>query len=253
MTSYFVAGGTLPIDVSSYVQRQADLDLFDALQAGEYCYVLDTRQVGKSSLIVRVAHRLSEHGCRVAMLDLSVMCEARSTEQWYFTLLMALARDVDLEDEAEEYWLKYRTVDSIQRWMLAIQEILLPTLKSPLVVFIDEIESVRKMELATDGFFTSIRALHNLRATQPALKSLCFCLVGVATPADLIRDRRTTPFNIGRRIVLRDFTLSEMKTLAPGLYGDAAQQEAQIRRIAYWTNGHPYLTQRLCLTASVTT
>lgn len=49
----YVTGGTLPQDAPSYVTRSADTDLRDSLLAGEYCYVLNSRQMGKSSLCVR--------------------------------------------------------------------------------------------------------------------------------------------------------------------------------------------------------
>ena len=52
---FFVTGGTLQVDAASYVTRQADTDLFAALLAGEYCYVLNSRQMGKSSLMVRIS------------------------------------------------------------------------------------------------------------------------------------------------------------------------------------------------------
>ena len=55
---FYVTGGTLPPDASSYVERQADRDLLASLRAGEYCYVLNTRQMGKSSLMIRTASRL---------------------------------------------------------------------------------------------------------------------------------------------------------------------------------------------------
>src|SRR5262249_57688744 len=61
-----------------------------------------------------------------------------------------------------------------------------------------------------------------------------------------IRDTRTTPFNIGRRIDLRDFTPEEASLLARGLRRDEKTNAALLKRILYWTGGHPYLTQRLC-------
>ena len=85
------------------------------------------------------------------------------------------------------------------------------------------------------------------RGTEDAdLERLTFCLLGVATPSDLIRDTRTTPFNIGRRVELHDFTDAEAAPLAQGLRRDKTASARLLKRILYWTGGHPYLTQRLC-------
>ena len=80
-SGYFVAGGTLRPDVPSYVERPTDDELLEAALAGEYCYVLTPRQMGKSSLMVRTAQRLREYGIATAIIDLTRIGSQTSAEQ----------------------------------------------------------------------------------------------------------------------------------------------------------------------------
>lgn len=245
-STYYFTGGTLPGNVPSYVERSADGDLFDSLMAGEFCYVLDTRQVGKSSLMVRTAARLRENSCRTVILDISSLGENLTLDQWYYGLLNSLAIQLDCEDEIESFWMKNTELGTAQRCFLAIRSVILTGLHVPLIVFVDEIDAVRKLAFTTDEFFALIRESHNRRAYDLDALRLTFCLMGVATPSDLIQDVRTTPFNIGRRIELADFTLAEMEPLYDGLIGSDKDRLTQMKRIHYWTAGHPYLSQKLC-------
>src|SRR5690242_1174761 len=93
---FFVAGGTLRPDACSYVERQADADLYQALRGGEFCYVLTPRQVGKSSLMVRTAARLRRDGLRVLVLDLTAVGQNLTPEQWYRGLLSQVGLRLDL-------------------------------------------------------------------------------------------------------------------------------------------------------------
>src|SRR5690349_4863092 len=101
-SSFYVTGGTLQRDAPSYVERQADRDLFEGLSRGEFCYVLTSRQMGKSSLMVHTAARLREAGVAIAVLDLTAIGQNLSVEQWYDGLLRRVGRPLDLEDELEE-------------------------------------------------------------------------------------------------------------------------------------------------------
>ena len=106
----------------------------------------------------------------------------------------------------------------------------IPHHASRLVIFIDEIDSVRSLPFSTDEFFAAIRECYNRAQRGSGVQRLTFCLLGVATPSDLIQDTRTTPFNIGRRIELTDFTEAEAAPLAMGLlnHGDTeTRREAE--------------------------
>ena len=246
---FYVTGGTLSRDALCYVTRQADHELYDCLCKVSLAYVLTARQMGKSSLMVRTASRLRDEGAGVVVLDLTAIGQNLSAEQWYGGLLTQMAQQLGIEDELEEFWDSHAGLGPLQRWMQAVRRVVLPRYPGHVLIFIDEIDAVRSLPFSTDEFFAGIREFFNHRTEDPELERLSFCLLGVAAPSDLIRDTRMTPFNIGQRIELYDFTKSEARGLAFGLGGE--QDDALLLgRVLYWTGGHPYLTQRLCQAAA---
>lgn len=245
-TERFHTSGTLRHDAASYVERQADRDLLTGLASGEFCYVLTSRQMGKSSLMVRTAWQLRNQGARVVTLDLTALGYNLTVDQWYDGLLSRLGWQTQLEDELEDFWSENTKLSPMQRFFAAIRRVVLEQFPEPLVVFIDELDMLRSLPFRTDEFLAAIREGYNQRSVDPAFDRLTFCLLGVATPSELIEDAQMTPFNIGQRIELEDFTDAETSRLARGLGRSPEAAADLIERIYHWTGGHPYLTQKFC-------
>lgn len=244
---FFVTGGTLAPDASSYVRRSADAELFAGLLQGELCYVLDTRQMGKSSLMVRVAALLKAQEIRTVLLDLTALGQNVTVEQWYLGLLVHLGEQTGLHYELLACWQEHRELGALQRFLRGLRVVLEKRPEERFVLFFDEVDAVRSLPFSTDELFAAIRECYNRRTHDPLFARLNFCLLGVAAPTDLIRDTRSTPFNIGVRIVLTDFTFNEAGPLGNGLPGGSPFHVLRLlKRILHWTGGHPYMTQHLC-------
>jgi len=243
-TYRYIVGGTLFSNANSYIMRQADHDLYEALTARKFCYVLNSRQTGKSSLRVRMESRLAEIGTSCAVLDFSVRDTQSQSEQWYADTFDELVNQFDL-GVSLAWWTERKALSPVKRLSNFIEEVLLVRIPGNIVIFIDEIDSVLSLQFRVDDFFALIRAFCNDRADHPEYNRLTFALFGVATPSDLIQDKEFTPFNIGQAIQLKGFQFEEAEPLAKGLIG-IGDSEAVLKQVLKWTNGQPFLTQRLC-------
>ncbi|MFN5564513.1 MAG: AAA-like domain-containing protein [Pseudanabaena sp.] len=247
MTFNYQVGGSLPADAPSYVERQCDRDYYELLKERKYCYVFNCRQMGKSSLRVRVTHKLQAEGTVCATIDPQKIGVEVTCEQWYASAIRSLVGDLDLKSKFDlRSWIRERELLSpVQRFAEFIETVVLQEIDAPIVIFVEEIDRLLSLKFGMDDFFGLVRSFFEDRPTKPDYNRLTFSFLGVATPTDLIQSHSTSAFNIGYAVEMAGFTLTEALPLMQGLASKVANPQDYLAEAVKWTGGQPFLIQRL--------
>lgn len=247
--SYLIAGGSVPIENQSYVERRADRELYERVRAKEYCFVFNSRQMGKSSLLVRTIQKLRQDSVLCAIINPQARGTSLSEDKWYAGTIKRLIEDLHLTDRVDfsKWWkeLDAQSISAVERFYELIDNIILDYIDQDVVIFVEEVDHLLSLKFDTDGFFALIRLLHEQRSNKPKYRRLTFVFVGVATPYDLIRGHQYSSFNIGYAVELNGFLLEEAKPLMAGLIGQVSDPAGVLKEVLDWTGGQPFLTQRL--------
>lgn len=241
--------GTMDLESQFYVARAGDAIALDTIRRqGVTITIKGPRQMGKSSLLIRTMAAAAAAGKRVAFLDFQLFDKTALTDgdRFFRQFCAWLTDELELADRVEEFW--SLPLGNSQRCTRYMQRYLLKELGSPLVLAMDEVESVFDTDFRSD-FFSMLRSWHNNRATAPIWKQLDLALVTSTEPYQLIENLNQSPFNVGQVIELTDFPIEQVAELNER-HGRPLTPP-QVEQLMALLAGHPYLVRRaLYLVAS---
>lgn len=238
-------GGAVPLDSPFYIVREADRELASALaRQDSIVLVKGARQMGKTSLLARGMQQARAAGARVALTDLQKLTSGQmaSADTLFRTLVEMMIEQMELDLSIETVWNERRG------WNVNFERFLrrevLGKEGGPVVWGLDEADRLFGHPFGNE-VFGLFRSWHNERSLDPAGPwSRLTLAIAYATEAHLfITDLNQSPFNVGTRLALRDFSPAEVAELNRR-YGEPLQSETEVARFFGLVGGQPYLVRR---------
>ena len=234
--------GAVPLDSKFYVERDTDEDFLQAIkQRDSIVLVKGARQMGKTSLLARGLQQARMAGAAVALTDFQKLNAANleSIENFFLALSEMIYDQLDVDTEPEDAWSPRRGASiNFERY---IRRVVLKQIGGPLVWAMDEVDRLLTCPFGSE-VFGLFRSWHNERSLDPASpwEHLTLAIVYATEPHLFITDPNQSPFNVGTKLELRDFTVEQTADLNER-YGSALQNATEVSRYYELVRGHPYL------------
>ena len=238
-------GGAVPLDSNFYIVRPTDQEFREAIaRKDSIVLVKGARQMGKTSLLARGLQQAREQGARVVLTDFQTLNNAHleSVENLYLTLADIMADQLDLDVLPADIWNSDRGPNmNLERYL---RREVLGTIAEPIVWGMDEVDRLFSCPFGSE-VFGLFRSWHNRRSLDPTGPwSRLTLAIAYATEAHLfITDINQSPFNVGTRLTLDDFTLEQVAELNRR-YGMPLHNLDEVTRFHRLVGGQPYLTRR---------
>ncbi len=238
-------GGAVPLDSKFYIVRPTDDDFYAALDRNDSIILIKgARQMGKTSLMARGLQEARAAGAKVVLTDFQKLnaSHLESVDKLFLTLSQAFADQLDLDVVPEDVWNSRRGPSmNFERFL---RREILGKLQERVVWGMDEADRLFSFSFASE-VFGLFRSWHNERSLSPdgPWQKLTLSITYATEAHMFIADMNQSPFNVGTRLVLADFTPEQVFELNQR-YGAPLKNSNELNAFYDLLSGQPYLTRR---------
>lgn len=231
--------GVIGLPSQFYIERDVDdVVRAEVLKRGRTVSIKGGRQTGKSSLLARANFHAKNNGYSVVYVTFDMIDEnyANTLDTMLHYLADVIAKTLKISIDPQSYW--STSLPAKMKLTEFLRESVLATLSNPVILAMDGVDRLFRYSFKND-FFSLIRAWHDMRA-QDELFKLLNIVLSYSTESFLMIEDVISPFNVGTRVELKDFTQNQLKELNER-YGKPIQSENELNTLHGLIGGHPFL------------
>ena len=230
-------------DLSKYVERPPveQLCLETVSQAGSLLRIKSAKGMGKTLLVDRILSQVDKREYKTVSLSFlqaskGILGDLDRLLSWF---ALIISKKLGLANLFEEKWQEGLGLYSCTAYF---EDHLLKKLDKPLILVLEEIDSLFVYASVADDFLSLFRLWHEEAKNNNTWQKL-HLIITYSTENYVPADLNTSPLiNVGTEILLPDFTPEQVLTLANKYQANLGKDELQ--KIINLVGGHPYLIQK---------
>ncbi|TRU23238.1 MAG: serine/threonine protein kinase [Microcystis aeruginosa Ma_QC_B_20070730_S2] len=230
-------------DFSKYIERPPveQLCLETVSQAGSLLRIKSAKGMGKTLLVDRILSQVDKRQYKTVSLSFlqaskGILGDLDRLLSWF---ALIISKKLGLAALFQEKWQEGLGLYSCTAYF---EDHLLKKLDKPLILVLEEIDSLFTYTSVADDFLSLFRLWHEEAKNNNTWQKL-HLIITYSTENYVLVDLNKSPLNVvGTEILLPDFTLEQVLTLANKYQANLGKDELQ--KIINLVGGHPYLIQK---------
>lgn len=217
-------------------------------QPGAVIRIRAPKEMGKSSLMLRIVNEAEKLGCHIATIDFQQFDSSflNNLDRFLRSFCLQVTKQLNLEPDLDEYW--DEDIGSKVSCSLYFRWHILEQLDRPLVLVLNEVNELFEYSQLTQDFLPLLRSWYEEGKqieTWQKLRLIIVYSTEVYVPLKITQ----SPFNIGLPLTLSEFTGEQVEQLAQ-LHNLDWNRE-QTEQLMAMVGGHPLLVRLACYHLSV--